>query len=101
MAVLYVQEYSGLAVDANGHVCNFPVEPPTQEQTIAIGTVSTSLGKAFLSTTKFVRLATDAICSVAFGAAPTAVTTNGRMAANEVRLTGVAQGQSVAVIVNT
>jgi hypothetical protein len=61
----------------------------------------TVLSAAFNAATKIVRLHTDAICSVAFGAAPVAAATNARLAAGATEYFGVSPGSKVAVITNT
>ena len=99
MAVLYITEFN--AIGGGG---NFPVggayQPPVAEQTVAIGGSSAN-SNAFNSNTLFVRLHADAICSIEFGAAPTASTTTARMAANQTEYFNVVPGQKVAVITNT
>ena len=99
MAVLYVSEYAQLA-NANGQVVAAGQEPARVEQSLAISGASNP-SAAFGASTQFVRLHTDVICSVLFGAAPTAVTTAKRMAAGQTEFFGVVPGQKVAVILNT
>lgn len=79
-----------------------PVEPPLAEQTVAIGGGSLS-SNAFNTATRFVRLHSDAICSVEFGTSPTATSLTGRMAQNQTEYRAVPAGQSfkVAVITNS
>ena len=99
MAVLYITEYQRLAA-AQGAQVAAGQEPSVAEQNVAIGAGSLA-SAAFNARTNFVRLHSDAICSVAFGAAPTAVATAKRMAANQTEFFGVNPGQKVAVITNT
>ena len=102
MAVLYITEYAEMQIGPAGRAGQMPMEPPLAEQTVAIGGTSTA-SAAFNAKTRFVRLHTDAICSVLFGTAPTAAATNGRMAANQTEFRAVPLGASykVAVITNT
>ncbi len=102
MATLYVSEFSQLVMVPNG-LAAMAQQPPLQEQIIAIGSGSVALTFPFLPATKFVRLHTDAVCSVAIGAAPTATATKSRMAANQTEYFGVPQnsGWTVAVITNS
>ena len=95
MATLYITEFQSPSQ-------NFlaPQTPPVAEQHVAISGSSTQ-SAAFNALTTFVMVETDAICSLAWGADPTAVTTAQRMNANEVRFYGVVPGQKLAVIVNT
>jgi hypothetical protein len=99
MATLYIAEYAALAGTGNYPVQS-PFTPPIAEQTVAIG-ASSAQSAAFNKNTNFVRLHTDAICSVAFGANPTATTSNARLAANQTEFFGVVPGQLVATITNT
>ena len=98
MATLYITEYgtiAGLPATANGQV---PLEPPLADYTVAIPGTS----PAFQPTTRMVRLNCDAVCSVLFGQAPSASTSNGRMAANQTEFRGVPEGMSfkVSVVAN-
>ena len=102
MAVLYITEYAELAIGPAGRVGQMPMEPPLAEQTVAIG-VTTVQSSAFSSKTRFVRLHTDAICSVEFGLNPIATATTQRLAANQTEFKDVSRLPSgkVAVITNT
>lgn len=97
MAVLYITEYADVMKGTD-----LPVEPASVEQTVAIGGASVA-SSAFNNTTRAVRLETDAICSVRFGTAPTALATSRRMQAGDHEVFAVFPGQSmkVAVISNT
>lgn len=99
MAVLYISEYADLPLH-NGQLIAAGNEPSLAEQTVAIGAGSVQ-SAAFNAKTKFVRLHTDAICSVKFGSNPTATATTPRLAANSTEFFGVAPGHKVAVITNT
>lgn len=102
MAVLYVAEFGSI-----GGQSNFPVEaaqvPPIAEQTVSIGGGSTTCANPFNKNANFVRISVDAICSIAFGTAPTATTGNMRMNANSTEYFSVPAGANfkVAVISNT
>lgn len=99
MAVLYISEYQVMPIDGRG-IVPAGAEPAVATQTVAIGGSSTQ-SSAFNALTRFVRIHTDAICSIAFGANPTATTSTARMAANQTEFFGVVPGQKVAVITNT
>jgi hypothetical protein len=101
VTTLYITEYANLTFP-NGEAGQMPLENPVAEQTVAIGGTSTQ-SMTFNPGTSFVRIHTDAICSVLFGTNPTASATSGRMAANQTEYRGVQRGQSfkVAVITNT
>lgn len=102
MATLYITEYATALVVFGGNLCQVALEPPLAEQTVAIGGSSTS-SAAFNANTTLVRLSTDAICSLLFGTAPTALATSGRLPADNIEYHGVPQGKSykVAVITNS
>ena len=99
MATLYVSEYAQVPYGA-GQPIMTGVEPATAEQTVSISGTSAA-SSAFSPRTTFVRVHTDAICSILFGSSPTAVTTAKRMAANQTEFFGVIPGHKVAVISNT
>jgi len=101
MAVLYITEYARIATDPDGNLA-MSLEPPMAEQTVSI-TGSSTQSSAFQTATKYVRLHTDAICSVLLGQNPTALSTSGRMAANQTEYRSVPQGWNfkVAVISNS
>lgn len=83
-----------------GHI-QAALQAPLAEQKLTIGTEVKS--SAFNARTKYVRLHTDAICSILFGTAPTASAANARMAANATEYFGVPMGAAykVSVITNT
>jgi hypothetical protein len=101
MAVLYISEFSRVYA-AGEQSASFAVQPPIAEQTVAIGAGSVA-SASFNAATTFVRLHTDAICSIEFGAAPTATATKARMAAGTTEYFAVAanSNQKVAVITNS
>lgn len=102
MASLYITEYARQGRDASGFQMVVADEPPVANQKVSIGGTSTQ-SSAFADGTKFVRVHTDAICSIEFGTNPTATTSTRRMAANTTEYFSVPLGQSykVAVISNT
>jgi hypothetical protein len=100
MSTLYIAEIAELGVDSHGASVVAPVMPPITEQTLSIG-VGSVASAAFNGHTRFVQIHTDAICSLAFGASPSATTSNQRLAANETRFYAVTRGDKVAVIANT
>jgi len=106
MATLYVTEFKVLNPTPRswGVQQFFPyaAQPPVAEQTVAIGGTSMA-SNAFNAATAYVRLHTDAICSIEFGATPTAAATTARMAAGQTEYYAVPLGQAfkVAVITNT
>jgi hypothetical protein len=105
MAVLYISEYKYIAsVDTELGVRDNPTpvaqEPAVAEQHVAIGAGSVQ-SAAFGPNTHMIRVHTDAICSIAIGANPTAVATAKRLAANQTEYFGVQPGHLIAVITNT
>ena len=99
MATLYISEYSQAGITGPGML---PVanEPGATTQTVSIGG-TTAQSSAFGTTTRFVRIHTDAICSIAFGSNPTATTAKLRLAANQTEYFAVRPSDKVAVISNT
>ncbi len=98
MATLYIAEFANVGMGNQPMALGAPVA----EQTLTIGSTSV-LSAAFNGATNFVRLHNDAICSVAFGTAPTATAAKMRMAANTTEYFGVPPSGlfKVAVITNT
>lgn len=100
MATLYIAEYSDIVQTVRGGTA-IPVDPPIAEQTVAIGGGSLQ-SAAFNVATKFIRIHSDAICSINCNlASPTATATNGRFAANQTEFRGVTGGLKLAVITNS
>lgn len=102
MATLYIQELSSIGTSPNNHIMQISQQPPITEQTVAIGGSSTQ-SSAFNTRTRYVRLHTDAICSVLFGTNPTVTAAKARMNAGDTEYFAVPQDQlyKVAVITNT
>lgn len=101
MATLYVTEFNAIGLAGGGNLqVTAASQPPVAEQTVAISGLSTQ-SNAFNANTLFVRLHTDSICSIEFGATPTATATTARMAANQTEYFAVMPGQKVAVISNS
>lgn len=102
MPTLFITEFARQSRDAAGFLMVVAEEPAVANQTVAIGAGSTQ-SNAFNSLTRFVRISTDAICSIAFGENPTATTSTRRMPANTTEYFGVPAGSAfkVAVISNT
>lgn len=102
MAVLYVTEYSRQGRDASGYNAAIAEETPAANQTVAIGG-TTAQSAAFNALTSFVRIHTDAVCSIEFGTNPVATTVTRRMAANSTEYFSVPKDKAfkVAVIANT
>ena len=102
MAVLFVTEYARQGRDASGYQMVVAEEPQVANQVVAIG-AGTVQSSAFNANTNFVRISTDAICSIEFGTNPTATTTTRRLPANTTEYFAVPRGLSykVAVITNT
>lgn len=102
MATVYITEFARQGRDASGFPMVVADEPAIANQTVAI-TAGSVQSSAFNALTKFVRVSTDAICSIEFGANPTASATTRRMPANTTEYFSVPLGASykIAVITNT
>ena len=101
MASLYVTEYAGLGT-FGGVASAVAKEPEITTQVVSI-TGSSGASSAFNPATSFIRVHTDAICSVIVGTNPTATTSKKRLAANQTEYFAVPSGLSykIAVISNT
>ncbi len=99
MTKLYVSEYSSLTKNNDIPV---PMEPINADQVVDYN-AGAAASAAFKANTRFVQIQPDSICSIAFGTAPTATTSNKRMAAGETRIYEVPQGASykISAITNT
>lgn len=101
MASLYVAEFVSVGGTSNFNVAGALV-PPIVEQKLAIS-ASAAQGSLFNSNTRFIRVETDAICSIAFGTNPTATASNMRLAANQIEYFSVPPTgtYTISVITNT
>lgn len=100
MATLYVSEYAD--VGRYGGLIPVGAEPSVADQTVTF-TATPGQSAAFKNNTTMVRIHTDGICSILFGANPTAATTNKRLTAGQTEYFVVPTGQSykVSAITNT
>jgi hypothetical protein len=108
MGTLYIAEAANLVFLPNAQA-PIMMMPPKAEQTVVIGggsIQSAPFGSLWTPAlpldgrTIYIRVHTDAICSIAFGVNPTATTANARFAANQTEYFGVFPGYMLAVIVN-
>lgn len=99
MAKVFIKEYADVPM-FNGLPLQVGNEPGVAEQVVAVGVGSTQ-SAAFNAKTKFIRVHTDVICSIAFGANPTADANSARMAADQTEFFGVKGGDKLATITNT
>ncbi len=99
MAKLYITEYVSQPFDTNGQRIPAGQEPGVTTQVVTFTTTTQSA--AFNAKTKFVRVHTDAICSVEFGENPTATTSSARMVAGSTEFFGVVPGHKVAAVTDT
>jgi hypothetical protein len=100
MAKVYISEYVLQPLVRTGQMAGVGSEPNMANQTVAIGGSSTP-SSAFNAKTKFIRVHTDAICSIKIGPAATATANDARMAANTTEYFGVNAGDVLACITNT
>lgn len=101
MATLYITEFSALGTSHRGDTTQIAKQPPNAEQTITVGGSTTNSG-VFATNTSIVRCHADTVCSVVFGASPTATAAKMRMAQNQTEYFAVPMNASykVAVITN-
>jgi len=93
-----VSEYSGTQFQG-GNVVSPPQEVSTDQ--VVDYTAGVTSSNAFKANTNVVRVQPDSICSIAFGPAPTATTSNKRLVAGSVEYFGVQPGWKVSAITNT
>jgi hypothetical protein len=96
---IYVTEFADSKV-FQGQVLPVSSCPPIAEQRLTISGVSAQTS-AFNSRTRIVRVSTSEVCSIAFGASPTATTSTMRLAANATEYFAVNGGDRLAGITNT
>lgn len=98
MANLRIAEFSGLAsTDQGDSILAYSGDAYLTGQTVLIGTVVSSA--AFRPSTKYVKLTAEAACSIAIGAAPTAVTGGWYLASGETLVVRVPAGGGYVVSV--
>jgi hypothetical protein len=100
VSVLFVTEFAKQVRDEGGYLAPILETPALAEQAVTIGAESAA-SSAFNAKTRIVRLCADAVCSVAFGASPTASATTARLAKDVPEYFGVQPGHKVAVIQNS
>lgn len=98
MAKVFISEYADLPVHI-GQIIMVGNEPSIAEQVVAIGGASAQ-SAAFNAKTRWIRVHTDAICSIKFGSNPTADANTPRLAAGQTEYFGVRPADKVAVITN-
>jgi hypothetical protein len=98
MSTLYITEYGGMAPGP----LQVAMTPKIATYTLTVGSAAVST-RPFDPATNYIRLHTDAICSIAIVASTTGVATTSdpRMAADNTEYFGVPNGYRVAVISNT
>lgn len=99
MANVFITEHPEPAI-FQGNMAPVLDMPPLATQVVAIGGGSVQ-SAAFNAKTRLVDVHAGAICSVEFGANPTATANSRRMAAGESRAFRVQAGHKIAVITNT
>ena len=97
MAKLFITEFQYLenANDIGGVPQAARLPGTTQVVTYTTASVQSAV---FAATTRFVRLASDAPCCLAYGSNPTATTSGMRLPSEAVEYFGVTPGQRLAVI---
>jgi hypothetical protein len=96
MSTLYVTELKASGNSESGSQMQMAKQPPVTDQTVTFTTSTQSA--AFNADTRFVRLHPKNNCHVAFGASPTATTSNMPMLADSVEYFAVIPGQKLAVV---
>jgi len=99
MAFLFITEYANWANSPNGDH-DAGQEQAVTFQRVAIGAGATS-SAAFNTATRMVMVNADTVCSLLFGASPTATASSPRLAANVDRFYGVVPSMIISVIANS
>lgn len=100
MANLYITEYAAIAFLGGAGGVLVPREPPVAEQKVDFSG-GAAASAAFNSSTRFIRISSDAVCSVLVGSNPTATTSSGRLAAGVNEYRSVTAGHKISAISNT
>lgn len=97
---MYITEFADTGYNSNGS--SLGSEPMVADQAVTF-TGTPGASAAFSGVTKLVRIHVDGIASIKFGTAPTAATTNRRMAAGQTEYFLIPAGQAykVSAITNT
>lgn len=99
---LFITEYAGPPQGPNGSIIMCGAEPPVATPQVIDFSGGATASAAFNAKTTFIRVHTNAICSLRFSTAGTAATTSyPRMAASSTEFYGVQPGDKVNVIINT
>ena len=99
MSTIYISEYARLGGDEDGDRSDYLFDDGTTTHQKATYTGTAGASAAFQDDTRFVRIVCDASAWLAFGAAPTAVTTTGvYVAANTAYIFAVKPGQKVSAV---
>lgn len=93
---VYVREYADVGVTFGKHI-QAAKEPGLADQTIA-NAATAAASSAFNDHTRVVRVHTDTAIGILFGAAPTALTTSAKMAADTTEYFVVEPGHKLSVI---
>lgn len=103
MALLYITEFDSLVTPGEGGNAQVARLPAIAVQTPVVIGAGSLLSAAFNLKTKFIRVHTDAICSIAYDgtATPTATVNSMRMSSESTEYFGVNGGAKLAVIANT
>lgn len=100
MAKAYITEHRlGLRTDSGNHI-QIPGDYGTDQSPVDF-TSGAAQSSAFASTTRYISISTDSVCSILFGDNPTATTNNRRLPANFFGYFPASGGQKVSFISNT
>lgn len=98
MSLFYIWEFSEILTRGNTMIGKAP--GVRQQTPLSIG-ASPTQSLPFAAGTNYIRMHTDAVCSVDIGENPTASINTARMAANQTEYIGVNPGDSLSVIANS
>lgn len=99
MSAMYITEYSRIAGDADGHRIQAGKHDSYDVDQKVSFTGTAGVSAAFNDNTHFIRVVCDGAGYLAFGSAPTAVTTTGTpVQANTPEFFGVVPGQKISAV---
>ena len=103
MTKLYITEFPELAIGPAGRVGQVPEQSTLAEQVVDYTAGHAEIGCLQCTDAPGAACTRDSICSVLFGTAPVAATTNARMVAGQTEYHGVPVGSAfkVSAITNT
>ena len=100
MATVYIEEFTHVTQDGNGHVLQLEQHPPIATQTVTF-TATSAQSATFNSATRLIQIRGDANFHYVIGDNPTATTSNMLQESGETRPKGITPGASLRIAART